>query len=242
MYADLVDWQGGRHEAVDRLMKSVALLISGAVEVPRWPDLAAGVARSQRGVDQARAVVGRLRAQATMLKANPAAAEALTAALQGVARTYEAVGEAVETFLTPIDRPRAMTLARYRPLATGRLTADIASRRGHCTRIAQAYIAEGGLRESLPQSIDPAALTELDELFSHLSTADDDLFAAMGEVGNGLTNEASAVVNLLLSGQKTAAMKRTRAAARRLAPLVRDLNRGQADLNRLAGELGLVFE
>lgn len=57
----------------------------------------------------------------------------------------------------------------------------------------------------------------------------------------GLANEAAVLVNMLLARQKRAAKARLAQAERRLAPLVRDVNRGRQELNGLASELGLIL-
>jgi hypothetical protein len=240
-YADLAGWQGGRHQELDQLLKSAARLIDGALEFEPWQSLNNGIVRSKHGLLRARDVMTRIRTQTGMFKRNPDSAAALGAALSGVADTFQAVDGAVERFLAPIDARAALTPTRYRRLATGRLTAEIEAKRGHCTRIGQAYIEDGGLRDALPDSTDDTVVAALDDLFLELSHADDDLFAAMVAVGGALANESSALVNLLLAGQKAAASARLGSAERQLAPLVRDLNKGRASLNRLAGELGIVI-
>jgi hypothetical protein len=240
-YADLVGWRGERHQELNRLVKAVAALLAGALEVDPWPSLLNGSAISREGVSEARSFVGRLRAQTSMFKANPGAAEALSEALAGVGATYEAVDDAVARFLAPVAAGKALTPARYRPLATGALTAEIEAKRGHCTHIGQAYIAEGGLRDSLPPSTEDDVVAELDRIFLELSNADGDLFKAMVAVGEGLANESAALVNMLLTGQKGAARARLGKSERGLGPLLRDLNRGRGELNRLAGELGVTL-
>jgi hypothetical protein len=119
----------------------------------------------------------------------PEATAALRLALKGVADTYAAVNTAVDAFLTP-PASRALNLPHYRSLATGRLKTEIEANRAHCTHLAQAYIESGGLRDTLPSSIEPAILDELDSIFFELGTADEDLFAAMIAVGDGLETES----------------------------------------------------
>ena len=197
--------------------------------------------RLEKRCPRTRGFVGRVRAQASMFKQNPAATAALSEALAAVGSTYEVVNDAVDRFLAPLAEGKALTLARYRPLAAGRLTADIEGRRGHCTQITQAYIAEDGLRDHLPESTDSEVVAELDRIFVELSNADRDLFTAMGTVGEGLETESAVLVNMLLAGQKQAASARLQKAERNLRPLVRDLNEGKRQLNRLAGELGVTL-
>lgn len=240
-YADLVGWHGERHEELNRMMKSVAALLAGVVEVAPWPSLENGSTTSRAGVREAQRFLQTVRAQTSMFKRNPAAAEALRGALVAVGSTYDAVNDAVDRFTAPLAGGKRLTWARYRPLATGRLTADIEAKRGHCTRISQAYIAEGGLRDSLPPTTEEAAVAALDRIFIDLSNADHDLFKAMGAIGKGLDNESALLVNMLLAGQNQAARARLEKAERSLRPLIGDLNEGKRQLNRLAGELGVTL-
>ncbi len=240
-YADLVGWQGERRQELNRMVRAIAALLAGAVDVAAWPSLVNDSSSSRGGVREARSFVARLRAQTNMFKQNPAAAEALSEALAGVGSTYEAVSDVVDQFVAPVAGGTALTPARYRPLATGRLTAEIEAKRGHCTRIGQAYIAEGGLRDGLPATTEDETRAELDRIFIDLSQADQDLFKAMVAVGKGLENESGVLVNMLLAGQKQAARARLQEAERSLGPLVRDLNEGKRELNRLAGELGVTL-
>jgi hypothetical protein len=240
-YADLAGWTGGRSLELNRLTKRIGTLLAGAVEVKPWLSVENDVMSSGYGATEAQRFVSEVRAQADMFKRNPAAADALREALVGVGQTYDAVSEAIGQFDAPLDSGRKLTSARYRPLATGRLKADIEAKRGHCTQIGQSYIGEGGLRDSLPPGTDPAVVEELDRIFLRLSRADGDLFSAMGAVGDGLEKESGIVANMLLAGQNGAARKRLEQAEETLRPLVRQLNDGKRELNRLAGELGLVM-
>ena len=82
-------------------------------------------------------------------------------------------------------------------------------------------------------------MRDLDDIFLELGTADRDLFKAMTSVGDGLENESRVVVNMLLAGERAAATKRIAKAEVLLTPLVSDLNKGVAELNRLSGDLGI---
>ena len=80
---------------------------------------------------------------------------------------------------------------------------------GHCDNIASYYNRFGGIRSWLRTAVDAAKLSEADNLFLRLSTADGDLFAQLGTIGDTLQNEATAIVNLLVSGQEDEARPRT---------------------------------
>jgi hypothetical protein len=241
-YADLARWRGGGHPAINKLVGEVAALLASAVEVRPWASsVENGATSSTYGVRQARRFLGTVRAQSVMFKRNPAAAQALREAFVGVGDTYDAVNGAIDHFVAPLVGGRGLTAGRYRPLATGELQADIEEKRGHCTQIGQAYIGESGLRDSIPPTTEQAAVDELDRIFVDLSRADGDVFKAMGAVGDALEKESGVLVNMLLAGQTQAARARLRKAERSLRPLVRQLNDGKRELNRLAGELGVVL-
>ena len=239
-YSDLVGWKGGRHGEVDRLVRDVARLISGVVDVPRGPDLKWGRQYAQSGVSQAQRFFKQIRAQSAMFKANPEAAVALGHALSEVDSTIAVAHRAVDDFLAPLTTRREITIARYRPLATGRLVSDVEAKRGHCTEIAESYIAEGGLRDKLPVSIEADVIEALDDIFEGLAGSDADLFSAMAGIGQQLERESAAIVNMLLSRQQAAAEARLQRADKLLVPLIRDLNRAHAEFNRLTGTLGLT--
>jgi hypothetical protein len=239
-YSDLAGWKGGRHSEVDRLLRDVAHLISGVVDVPRGQDLRHGRHYAQGGVSQARIFFRQIRAQSAMFKANPEAAVALGHALSEVDSTIAVAQRAVDDFLAPLTTRREITIARYRPLATGRLIADVEAKRGHCTQIAETYIAEGGLRDQLPESIEADVVEALDDIFDGLAGSDADLFSAMADIGQQLERESAAIVNMLLCRRHAAAQARLERADKLLVPLVRDLNRAHAEFNRLTGTLGLT--
>ena len=205
-YSDLVGWKGGRHGEVDRLVRDVARLISGVVDVPRGPDLKWGRQYAQSGVSQAQRFFKQIRAQSAMFKANPEAAVALGHALSEVDSTIAVAHRAVDDFLAPLTT----------------------------------YIAEGGLRDKLPVSIEADVIEALDDIFEGLAGSDADLFSAMAGIGQQLERESAAIVNMLLSRQQAAAEARLQRADKLLVPLIRDLNRAHAEFNRLTGTLGLT--
>lgn len=112
-------------------------------------------------------------------------------------------------------------------------------KRGHCTQIGLAHSARVGW-DSLPWITERAAVDELDRIFLALSRSEGDL-SKVTALGRGRTRErVRGLVNMLLAGRKQTARARLRKAGRRLRPLVRQLNEGERELNRLAGELGVV--
>ncbi len=70
--------------------------------------------------------------------------------------------------------------------------------------------------------------------------ADGDLFAALGEIGEVLTNESHAIVNLGLTGQDAAAVARLVRGRKALARLEGDLDTAMTELQELEQQLGYV--
>lgn len=193
------------------------------------------------GVGEARRFLEHIRARSDMFAANPGAAAALQSALTGVRDTYAVVGESINTYLAPAMQHSAVTLDRYRPLADGRLVTHISQQRGHCKQIAQVYIQNGGLRDSLPVSVGTDVKDELDNLIYGLSNADGDLFRAMAAIGGALASQSAILVNLLLAGQEREAEARLRNDEAVLLPMRQDVNDGMAEVERLSTELGVTI-
>jgi hypothetical protein len=103
------------------------------------------------------------------------------------------------------------------------------------------YIESGGLRDSLPDTVTSEIRDALDDLILELSGADDDLFAGMAAIGTTLQAQAAVVTNLLLAGQTLEARARLAHAEHVLLPLRQEINRGMADVEHLAADLGVAL-
>jgi hypothetical protein len=230
-------------DAVAALLRKIQALIDGGIPIPGWVaadiDADFSVGRTRSGIEEARDFLAQVRAMTDMLNANPGAAAGLGSALNGVRDTYRAVGSAIDEFLAPEAAGERMTVATFRSLADGHLLVDIERERGHCKRIAQVYIESGGLRDSLPESVDPALRDEIDKIIRELSTADGDLFDAMADLGRSLETQAAVVVNLLLAGQDAEASARLAHAERVLRPLRQAMSREMAEVERFASDFGI---
>ena len=240
-YADLAD-AGTAAAALERTLASIARLVdTGAPVDRRQPELSRSwqLQWTADGIDEAARFLAEVRAKLDMLAANPGAANGLRSALTGVRDTDAAVGVAIDEFLAPVVEHATLTVDTYRRLAAGRLVTEIERQRGHCKRIAQLYIQDGGLRETLPASVGDDIRRELDLLVLQISTSDVDLFDAMAQIGKALQNEAAAVTNLLLAGQDAEANARLRRAEGVLLPLRQRINESMADVDRLSAELGI---
>lgn len=240
-YADLADSDQAA-AALDRTLESIARLVDTGAPVDRWqPELrnAYQVQATANGIGEAARFLAQVRAKLDMLAANPGAAKGLSSALTGVRDTDTAVAVAIDAFLAPVVEHATLTVDTYRQLAAGRLVTEIERQRGHCKRIAQLYIQEGGLRETLPASVSDDVRRELDSLILEISGSDTDLFDAMAQIGKALQNEAAAVTNLLLTGQDAEATARLRRAESVLLPLRQRINESMAEVDRLSAELGI---
>jgi hypothetical protein len=240
-YADLAN-ASTASAALEPTLKKIAQLVDAGPPATRWqPELSQSpqVHWTESGVSSAEYFLGQVRAKLDMLAANPGAANGLRSALAGVRDTDSAVACAIDEFLAPIGEHAAVTVDTYRRLATGRLVTEIERQRGHCKRIAQTYIQAGGLRSTLPDTVDDDMRLELDMLIRQISVSDIDLFNAMAQIGKALQDEASAVANLLLTGQYKEANARLVRAENALLPLRQRVNASMAEVDRLTAELGI---
>lgn len=165
----------------------------------------------------------------------------LLGTLKEVHRTYGAVSDAISRFVAPAIGARQIDSRAYLAMERGALARIIESNRGHCTRILEYYDRAGGLRDWLEPRLPSRQLKTVDEAFRQLGTADGDLFAALARIGDVMTEEASAIVGLLLSGQQRVARKRILDGRKKLLPLERRLASAMSKLQRIESSLGYVL-
>lgn len=164
----------------------------------------------------------------------------LLGTLEEVHRTYTSVIEAISRFVAPAARGRQINSKPYLDMERGALITTIDSKRGHCARIVEYYIRAGGLRDWLEPRLASEKLKMVDEAFRQLGTADGDLFAALARIGDVMTEEASAIVGLLLADQQKVARKRILEGRKKLLPLERSLASAMRKLQRIESSLGYV--
>lgn len=164
----------------------------------------------------------------------------LLGALEEVHRTYTSVSAAIARFVAPAARSVRIDAKPYLSMERGALVTAIESNRGHCTRIVEHYARVGGVRDWLQPRLAREKLNALDETFSQLGTADGDLFVALARIGDVMTEEASAIVGLLLSGQQQVARKRILEGRKKLLPLERTLSSAMTKLQQIESSLGYV--
>ena len=159
-------------------------------------------------------------------------------ALTEVKKTYKSILKAIQEFVEPalgVDRVDAKSYAK---LARRSLATDIRNGRGHCKRILAYYATVGGLREKLIVETSEKELTEIDQIFEKLGTADGDLFEQLEEIGRVLTNESRVIVGLLASGQEAQGKERILTAYQKLTSLEDELDEAMLELQQLQESLG----
>jgi hypothetical protein len=163
----------------------------------------------------------------------------LLGSLEQVHRTFEAVSGAISTFLAPAADTGSIDVRRYLAMERGSLSSEIERRRGHCTRIVEYYGRVGGLRDWLvDQRLSPSKLKTVDNAFAELGESDNDLFADLSRIGDVLTEEASAIVGLLLAGQQKLARARIRRGRQKLLPLEKELRHALSRMQKTQSSLG----
>ena len=168
--------------------------------------------------------------------------EDLLGALKEVHRTYVALSEAIERFIAPAIKGK-IDIKPYLEMERGRLVRLIKNNRGHCTRIAEYYFRVGGLRDWLKPQLElnhPEQMIKVDQAFIMLGNADDDLFAALDQVGHVLTEEAGAIASLILAEQEPLARQRILQGRAKLLPLEADLSKAMDELQQIESSLGYV--
>lgn len=243
---DLAEWTGGEHPELHRLITALRQLVGRRESrIQPWESTLA----ADRGeIDSAESAVSSLQDLTNeiggigeLLLDDEPAADALNSALDEIGRTYRAINDAVEEFLSASGAATgAFDTQAYFRLARGNLNDSIHNSRGSCSRIATLYGRTGGIRQALQRRASPEMLRAADGAFAQLSTADGDLFQQMEELGQALTNESKLIANLLLAGQLDAARQRIAEAWSRLDPIEQQLQGARNALQNIQIRLGYV--
>lgn len=203
-------------------------------------------ARSRRQLDRTATDLldstNRITALADILTAETQPAAKLRIALDQVHKTYDAVIKAIAIFeAAALDDDRA-SRREYAKLRGKRLKAIVRDGLGHCHLIHKAYYGKGGLEWWLSNNAPKRTQKRAERAFAKLVEADLTLFFSLRRVGDLLTNEASAIVNLFITSTPPAAKRRIVRAYERLAPLRRELDEGFEALHTLEQRVGYVHE
>jgi hypothetical protein len=242
-YLDLTVWQGKAGAEFRQLVAGVRKLLkrSGG-----WQDYGTlidddwVVDQSKRAARELRQVAEKIGVLGEILASETKASKDVVASLDEVHDTYDVVSEAIDAFVEAAVLRKTIDTRAFMKLERGRLRRLIANGRGHCTRIATYYGRQGGLRDWLESRTTARKLKQADEVFGRLSTADGDFFADLARIGEVLTNESRAIVNLLLMDQEKAVQNRIIAGRKRLQPLEKELEKGISALELLERRLGYV--
>jgi hypothetical protein len=241
-----VDLTGGKSESDDafrRLVARARKLVERSAAQPAQGTLMDDqwvVDQSMRAAKELRQVAEKIGPLDEILASETRPAKDVVSALDEVHDTYEAVSKAIEAFVQPAISKKAIDARPFTRMERGMLNRLIANGRGHCHRIATYYGRQGGLRDRLENLTTASKLKRMDEVFAKLSTADGDLFADLAGIGDVLTNESRAIVNLLITEQDKAARQRIILGRKRLQPLEKELEKGIRALERLERKLGYV--
>jgi hypothetical protein len=245
-HLDLTSWKGGTTKEIELLIQWVSNLVARRRRDRR---ALASLENNDSFVSQSISVTGQLRGLSEEIRtisgvliAGNGPVKDLLGTLKEVHRTYSAVSAAIKRFIAPVIRGK-IDIKPYLEMERGALVRMIKNNRGHCTRILEYYFRVDGLRDWLEPRLgaaQPEQLKKVDEAFAKLSTADGDLFSALDYVGDVLTEEASAIVGLILSGQQLVARQRIIDGRTKLLPLERQLSSAMDELQQIESSLGYV--
>jgi hypothetical protein len=244
---DLSGWRGGSDPELGRLIESCRRLVARRgyrlQSGTRLEDESYQLGQARGATATLQSLTGKIATIGELLlDDNPAAAD-LNSALDEIGKTYRAVNDAVEDFLSAAaggGPAGQLDVSTYLRLARGNLRDKIHNGRGSCTRIATLYGKSGGIRESILHRTDPELLHSIDLAFQQLKNADGDLFVEMEELGGVLTDEARYIANLALADQGDIARQRMIDAWRRLEPVESELQTARDALQEIQIQLGYV--
>lgn len=243
-HLDLTSWAGRATKSLEALTKRVASLLARPSRERRHASTLATdtwvVNESLRATGELVRLSDEIRSIGGILIPGSGPVKDILGTLEEVHRTYTSVSEAISRFVAPAVRSGQIKVRPYLEMERGVLVTLIKNNRGHCTRIIEYYIRVGGLRDWLVPRLASEKLKTLDEVFRQLGTADGDLFEGLARIGDLMTEEASAIVGLLLSGQQQVARKRILEGRNKLLPLERSLVAAMSQLQQIEGSLGYV--
>jgi hypothetical protein len=243
-YVDLIGWNGETAKPLKTLMDRVSRLLRRGHHVPRsWTTLAKDtniIPDSVRATKELVELSDKIESIGAPLAPGDGPVRYLVRTLEEINKTYSSVSDAIGRFVAPAVSRGRIEAKRYLAMERGDLVTMIQNNRGHCSRILEYYIRVGGLRDSLEGKLSQNELSELDQTFDKLSTADGDMFAQLSRIGDVLTDEASEIVGLILSDQQKVVRKRILEGRQKLLPLQKDLRAAMTRLQEIESSLGYV--
>jgi len=238
---DLTGWAGERSPQFNQLVERLRAMVDRRrrgpyFEVPLWDDHTFDDAAF--ATSELRQLSGTLRQLGEVLATNRPVVNDVNAALGEVAKTYRVVRNAIEAFLSPAVESGPIDGKPYVEMESGSLESTIKNGRGHCTRILTLYRRHRGLRDAVKSRVDAKKLSEIDDAFDELSTADGDLFEQLSQIGWRLAVEAEVIATMLTAGRTEAARERIRDGRTKLQPLRKSLTAAIDDLQEAQEKLG----
>lgn len=189
---------------------------------------------SAEKIDRAIGILAKLLGK---LKANPdIAAQKLAQALGEVAKTLQMVANATSDFLSlGIDEGALSKQSKLLlDIDGGGLTTEVVRGSGHCHVISNIYWTY--LRKWFDRVFDRNDYAAVEQVFTTLGNADDDLFAALEQVATTLEKEASAALDLVVNGKEPEARARVLGTMSVLRPLRKSIAKTMQTLYSLQGE------
>ena len=239
MYVDLGDWPEVTPGAIERLIAHLRALVASGVDSPNQPELDdLHVESARSGVAELQSLTGTIGKIGEVLLDDDERSLALRETLAEISGTYRVVKSAIESFVAAGVQNEGHGAVAYANLGHGILAEAIRNGLGHCTRIEKRYVQVGGLRDGLKDKVTPSLLAELDETFERLGNADGDVFEAMAQLGQALTEESRIVLRYLLTNRPDEAKTHAAEAVERLLPLELALDAALEAFQEIESALG----
>jgi TIR domain len=243
-YLDFTRWTPDRPDKdspeMDSLIKRIRSLVArGPQKVVYGSRLIEDkwvISNSQQSLSGLHNLTLQTRSLSDLLVSDSPAVKDLKGALREVSRTYEVVNSAILSFIAPAANS-PIDVKPFLQMERGTLEAEIENGRGHCSLILTHYFRSGGIRDQIKDK-PGVQLTQLDDTFAQLGTADGDLFLPLAQIGSVLTTESRTIANLLLAEQEAAARKRILDGRAALAPLEAQLSAAMQELKKIESSLG----
>jgi len=174
----------------------------------------------------------------------------LTDVLEELSKVYTVLDSGITDYLSVwFDPGDPKTIAEYRRvligLEGGRVRAQAAAARGHCSRISSIY--ERLLSPWFGRVLDPVEQNDVENLFMGLRGADDDMLDDIDELSNWVEGRASGILEYVSHGNYAAAnqeieddRRATRDDRRRLASSIDQLFSLQAQFINESNALGFT--
>jgi hypothetical protein len=240
-YVDLTRWEGADDSVVRPLMSRVQRLVKrglgpGYARQPLPTDSGA-VDHAMNATSEMQGLTAQLKSIGEVLLPGSTQVAGVLGALREVSKTYEVVNAAIEEFVAPAVETGPIASRPFVEMERG-LSKKIRDGKGHCSRILTYYGMYGGIRDWLKDKMAADEFAKVNSAFERLGTADGDLFWALVEIGEVLTQESRSIVNLVAARQQDAARARILAGRKTLEPLEQKLAGAMTEMQQLEESLG----